>query len=236
MKQLRPVYFALDFEKGEEALHFLQSYQLGGIPVKVGMELFYREGPQIIQQLKENHHPVFLDLKLHDIPKTVQRAMANLARLGVDVVNVHAQGGSDMIQAAREGLEQVDESQRPLLLAVTILTSSDAGMIQNELLLSRSLESMVVHYAEMAEQNGADGVVCSVKESRLIKEAAGKEFYTLTPGIRLPSGEMHDQKRVATPEEAKKEQSNSIVVGRAIRDAKDPRHAYETVKEAFTNG
>ncbi|MGP4078143.1 orotidine-5'-phosphate decarboxylase [Halobacillus sp. K22] len=236
MKQLHPVYFALDFETGADALHFLKSYQLEGIPVKVGMELFYREGPAIIRQLKENHHPVFLDLKLHDIPKTVQRAMANLARLGVDVVNVHAQGGSDMIEAARDGLEQEDESKRPLLLAVTILTSSDAAMIQNELLLSHSLESMVVHYAEMAKQNGADGVVCSVKESRLIKEAAGEEFYTLTPGIRLPSGETHDQKRVATPEEAKKEQSNSIVVGRAIRESEDPRHTYETMKEAFTHG
>ncbi|MBH0229082.1 orotidine-5'-phosphate decarboxylase [Halobacillus yeomjeoni] len=236
MKKLHPVYFALDFPTGKEALTFIQKNELEGIPLKVGMELFYKEGSSIIQQLKENKHPIFLDLKLHDIPVTVQRAMANLARLDVDVVNVHAQGGGKMIEAARLGLEQGSDEERPLLLAVTILTSTDETMVGEELMLKKSLDEMVTHYSRLASENGADGVVCSVRESAAIKQALDRSFMTLTPGIRLPGNDSHDQKRIATPADAKRAESDSIVVGRSIRDAENPRHTYELLKEEFIHG
>ncbi|KHE71202.1 orotidine-5'-phosphate decarboxylase [Halobacillus sp. BBL2006] len=232
MKSLQPVYFALDFETGEEALNFLQAHQLKSIPVKVGMELFYREGPEMIQKLKEDGHSIFLDLKLHDIPETVCRAMRNLAKLDVDVVNVHAQGGSTMMEAAKKGLEEGAKAERPLLLAVTILTSTDQTMVEKELLLDRPVSEIVEHYGELAEKSGADGVVCSVEEAALIKEYTN--LYALTPGIRLEGSETHDQKRVATPMAALERGSDSIVVGRAIRDAEDPYATYQQIKEEFT--
>ncbi|TGB04978.1 orotidine-5'-phosphate decarboxylase [Halobacillus salinus] len=231
MKQLQPVYFALDFPSGEEALAFLDENGLEGIPVKVGMELFYREGADMIKALKERNHSIFLDLKLHDIPVTVERAMRNLAGLGVDVVNVHAQGGAEMMRSAVRGLEDGSE-ERPVLLAVTILTSSDQQMMEEELLLREQLMDVVRHYTELAKKSGVDGVVCSVHEADLVKNI---EMLALTPGIRLEEGQSHDQKRVATPEFARLKGSDSIVVGRAIRDSKNPLGTYNKIKEAFSN-
>ncbi|RWZ60666.1 orotidine-5'-phosphate decarboxylase [Halobacillus fulvus] len=233
MKKLEPVYFALDFEDGETALQFLKEHGLHGIPVKVGMELFYREGPSIVKQLKEQGHNIFLDLKLHDIPETVRRAMRNLAHLGVDVVNVHAQGGTEMMKAARKGLEEASGDARPLLLAVTVLTSMDRRVLEKELRLDRSVADAVSHYGDLAIESGVDGVVCSVEEAGLIKRK--EKLLALTPGIRLSDGDRHDQKRVATPEVASDQGSDSIVVGRAIRDAKHPKATYLHIKEAFEN-
>ncbi len=233
MSQLKTVYFALDFETGIEAVQFLKKHRLEGIPVKVGMELFYREGAEVINQLKQQGHDIFLDLKLHDIPETVRRSMRNIAKLEVDVVNVHAQGGKTMMRAAKEGLEEGAQGKRPVLLAVTMLTSSDQTMVEEELLLSHKLPEVVRHFAEIAEKSGMDGVVCSVEEAELVKTHTN--LLTLTPGIRLNGGETHDQKRVATPEVANEKGSDAIVVGRAIREADDPAAAYEQIKEAFHN-
>ncbi|MGP4059748.1 orotidine-5'-phosphate decarboxylase [Halobacillus sp. H74] len=233
MSQLKTVYFALDFETGIEAVQFLKKHRLEGIPVKVGMELFYREGPEVITQLKQQGHDIFLDLKLHDIPETVRRSMRNIAKLDVDVVNVHAQGGTTMMRAAKEGLEEGAQGKRPLLLAVTMLTSSDQTMVEEELLLSHKLPEVVRHFAEIAEKSGMDGVVCSVEEAELVKTHTN--LLTLTPGIRPNGGETHDQKRVATPEVAHEKGSDAIVVGRAIREADNPAAAYEQIKEAFHN-
>ncbi|MCA0969340.1 orotidine-5'-phosphate decarboxylase [Halobacillus litoralis] len=231
MKKLQPVYFALDFPTGEEALDFLEKHHLNGIPVKVGMELYYREGAVILQVLKSRGHSIFLDLKLHDIPATVGRTMKNLANLDVDVVNVHAQGGSEMMRQAVQGLE-ASEKERPVLLAVTMLTSSDQKMVERELLLEREIGEVVSHYTELAKNSGVDGVVCSVHEAEQVRESG---MLALTPGIRLDASDSHDQKRVATPHVAKVQGSHSIVVGRAIRDAEDPYTTYHQIKEAFSN-
>lgn len=231
MKKLKPLYFALDFQTGKEALDFLKRNDLTGIPVKVGMELFYKEGPAIIHQLKEMEHEIFLDLKLHDIPETVRRAMRNLASMKVDVVNVHAQGGEDMMKAAKIGLEEGAQGHVPILLAVTVLTSSDQQMLKEQLLINRPLAEVVKHYGMRAEKCGVDGVVCSVEEAGIIKKHT--TLAALTPGIRLAGGENHDQKRVATPEKARKNGSDAMVVGRAIRDAENPGDIYKTIKEAF---
>ncbi|SFJ94017.1 orotidine-5'-phosphate decarboxylase [Halobacillus dabanensis] len=234
MKKIQPIYFALDFENAETALSFLDKNDLSGIPVKVGMELYYREGPRIIEQLKSRGHDIFLDLKLHDIPETVRRSMRNLAKLDVDVINVHAQGGGDMIKAAKRGLEEGASDEVPVLLAVTMLTSTDQKMLEQDLLLKESLINVVHHYSKLAEINGADGVVCSVEEAAMIKQQT--RLLALTPGIREKNGGRQDQKRVATPVEALEKGSDSIVVGRAIRDAEDPQATYTKMKEAFTYG
>ncbi|MGR9050228.1 orotidine-5'-phosphate decarboxylase [Halobacillus faecis] len=231
MKKLKPLYFALDFQTGNEALDFLERNHLTGIPVKVGMELFYKEGPTVIHQLKEKGHEIFLDLKLHDIPETVRRAMRNLASLEVDVVNVHAQGGEDMMKAAKIGLKEGAQGQVPVLLAVTVLTSSDQQMLKDQLLIDHPLAEVVKHYGMRAEKCGVDGVVCSVEEAGIIKKNTG--LAALTPGIRLDGGEQHDQKRVATPEKARVTGSDAMVVGRAIRDAENPLEMYKKIKEAF---
>ncbi|MBX0356510.1 orotidine-5'-phosphate decarboxylase [Halobacillus sp. Nhm2S1] len=231
MKKLKPLYFALDFQTGNEALDFLECHHLTAIPVKVGMELFYKEGPSIIHRLKENGHEIFLDLKLHDIPETVRRAMRNLASMNVDVVNVHAQGGEDMMKAAKIGLEEGAHNHVPVLLAVTVLTSSDQQMLNEQLLIEHPLAEVVKHYGMGAEKCGVDGVVCSVEEAGIIKKNTG--LVTLTPGIRLAGGEHHDQKRVATPEKARINGSDAMVVGRAIRDAENPQRMYRKIKEAF---
>ncbi|MFD2925457.1 orotidine-5'-phosphate decarboxylase [Halobacillus naozhouensis] len=235
-RYLQPLYLALDLQDRSQALDFLEQHQLQDIPVKVGMELFYREGPGLIEELAKQGHPIFLDLKLHDIPTTVKRAMSNLAKLDVDVVNVHAQGGKHMIEAAREGLEQSSRGKRPLLLAVTQLTSTDETMLHNELLVKEKMTDVVAHYAELAHQSGADGVVCSVHEVETIKQTCGNSFLTLTPGIRRSTGVLHDQKRAATPVEAGEIGSDSIVVGRSITQANNPLAAYQTIKEEFENG
>ncbi len=231
LKKLKPLYFALDFQTGDEALDFLERHHLTGIPVKVGMELFYKEGPSIIHRLKENGHEIFLDLKLHDIPETVRRAMRGLASMNIDVVNVHAQGGEEMMRSAKLGLEEGAQDHVPILLAVTILTSSDQKMLEEELLIDHPLTDVVKHYGTRADKCGVDGAVCSVEEAEIIKKHTA--LAALTPGIRLPGGEKHDQKRVATPEKARENGSDAMVVGRAIRDAEKPGEMYRKIKEAF---
>lgn len=231
----KPIFLALDFENGLNALHFLKENQLNGIPVKVGMELFYREGPPIILTLKEQGHPIFLDLKLHDIPNTVKNAMRNLSSLGVDVVNVHAAGGKEMMQAAQEGLElgRTNGAKKPVLLAVTQLTSTSEQSLQDELLISASMNETILHYANLARQAGVEGVVCSVHEANLIHEKCGSHFYTVTPGIRLTHGSHHDQVRVGTPALAREKDADALVIGRSVTQATNPREAYHLAKKEW---
>lgn len=221
---------ALDFDSEEKAFDFLGKLDRS-VHVKVGMELYYKEGPALIAKLKEQGYSIFLDLKLHDIPNTVKSAMKVLATLGVDMVNVHAAGGKRMMEAALAGLEEGTPrgQQRPALIAVTQLTSTDEQQVREEQLIDVPLEQSVLHYAKLAKSAGLDGVVCSVQEAKVIEEACGKEFLKVTPGIRLAEGNVHDQKRVATPAVARKEGSTHIVVGRAITGAEEPREAYEMV-------
>ncbi|WP_163536742.1 orotidine-5'-phosphate decarboxylase [Gracilibacillus sp. YIM 98692] len=231
----QPFFLALDFQDGETVKQFIKKNQLEGVSVKVGMELFYREGPSIIEWLKEHHHPIFLDLKLHDIPTTVEKAMFNLASLGVDMVNVHAAGGSEMIQAARQGLEAGAKTQIPKLLAVTVLTSMDESVLQEELYVKQPLEDAVKRLAYLSKKSGAAGVVCSAHESKLIKETCGDTFLTVTPGIRLADSSQDDQKRVATPRLAKRNGADYLVIGRSITQSKDPKQSYQRVVEEWNN-
>ena len=221
----KDVIVACDFPSAGETLAFLD--KLGPVRpfVKIGMELYYAEGPQIVRALKERGHKVFLDLKLHDIPNTVRKAMAVLSRLGADIVNVHAAGTGAMMAAALEGLTRPDGT-RPLLIAVTQLTSTDEETMQRELLISRSMPETVMHYARNARAAGLDGVVCSPLEAAKVHEACGEGFLTVTPGVRFAEGDRGDQKRVTTPGEAKKIGSDYIVVGRPITAASDPAAAY----------
>lgn len=228
------IYLALDFPTWNEADTFLNDNQLHGVPVKVGMELFYREGISVIEKLKENNHPIFLDLKLHDIPTTVMRAMRNLAKLEVDFVNVHALGGSDMIKRAKEGLTSSTHDTK--LLAVTILTSMDEMTMNNDLRLLGTVDENVLHLAKISEQSGADGVVCSVHEAKAIKEACSSQFMTMTPGIRLADSNDDDQRRVATPQFARRNGSTSLVIGRSITKANNPKEAYERALKEWENG
>ncbi|MBL3647246.1 orotidine-5'-phosphate decarboxylase [Bacillus vallismortis] len=231
MKNNLPI-IALDFATAEETLAFLAPFQQGPLFVKVGMELFYQEGPSIVKQLKERNCELFLDLKLHDIPTTVNKAMKRLAGLGVDLVNVHAAGGKKMMQAALEGLEEGTPAgqKRPSLIAVTQLTSTSEQMMKDELLIEKPLIDTVVHYSKLAEESGLDGVVCSVHEAKAIYEAVSPTFLTVTPGIRLSEDAANDQIRVATPAIAREKGSSAIVVGRSITKAKDPVKAYEAVR------
>lgn len=225
---------ALDVSSKVEVIEFLEQFN-EKLFVKVGMELYYQEGPAIIQTIKEMGHDIFLDLKLHDIPNTVKSAMKGLAKLGVNLVNVHAAGGSHMMQAAMEGLIEGTPAgqERPALIAVTQLTSTTEEQMQKEQNILTSLDASVINYAVLAKEAGLDGVVCSVLEAKDIEEACGKEFFKVTPGIRLAGGESHDQKRVATPDFAKSEGSTQIVVGRAITKAENPVEAYHTVKQLW---
>src|SRR5690625_532831 len=217
------MYIALDFPTWNEVQQFLLTNDLDGVPVKVGMELFYREGPKVIEALKERNHPIFLDLKLHDIPTTVMRAMRNLAALEVDYVNVHAFGGSEMIKRAKEGLQSTSSSSHATkLLAVTILTSMDEEMMQRDLRLPGDVEDNVIHLAKIAQDSGADGVVCSVHEVKKIKQHCSSVFLTMTPGIRLSTTDQDDQKRIATPQIAKEIGTDAIVIGRSITRASEP--------------
>lgn len=231
MKNNLPI-IALDFASAEETLAFLAPFQQEPLFVKVGMELFYQEGPSIVKQLKERNCELFLDLKLHDIPTTVNKAMKRLAGLGVDLVNVHAAGGKKMMQAALEGLEEgtLSGKKRPSLIAVTQLTSTSEQMMKNELLIEKPLIDTVVHYSKLAEESGLDGVVCSVHEAKAIYQAVSPSFLTVTPGIRMSEDAANDQIRVATPAIAKEKGSSAIVVGRSITKAKDPVKAYEAVR------
>ncbi|AKI92008.1 MULTISPECIES: orotidine-5'-phosphate decarboxylase [Bacillus] len=231
MKNNLPI-IALDFASAEETLAFLAPFQQEPLFVKVGMELFYQEGPSIVKQLKERNCELFLDLKLHDIPTTVNKAMKRLASLGVDLVNVHAAGGKKMMQAALEGLEEGTPAgkKRPSLIAVTQLTSTSEQIMKDELLIEKSLIDTVVHYSKQAEESGLDGVVCSVHEAKAIYQAVSPSFLTVTPGIRMAEDAANDQVRVATPAIAREKGSSAIVVGRSITKAEDPVKAYKAVR------
>lgn len=222
---------ALDFPSKKEAFEFLDKFN-EPIYVKIGMELFYKEGPEIIRKIKERGHGIFLDLKLHDIPNTVKSAMRNLASLDVDMVNVHAAGGKKMMAAAIEGLEEGSvNGKRPLCIAVTQLTSTGPEMLKDELLIEKDLAETAAHYAFMAKEAGLDGVVCSVHESEKIHRVCGEEFLTVTPGIRPAGSSKDDQVRIATPAYAKEQGSNYIVVGRPITQAEDCVEAYRKIRE-----
>lgn len=226
---------ALDFPKKEDVFHFLSNFNEQSLFVKIGMELYLQEGPDIVLQVKEMGHEIFLDLKLHDIPNTVKSAMKGLARLGVDLVNVHAAGGINMMEAALEGLEAgtIAGQKRAKLIGVTQLTSTTEEQMKQEQKINLSLLDSVLHYAKITKQAGLDGVVCSVHEASRIGEVCGDEFLRVTPGIRLKGGEVHDQKRIATPDGARKDGSSLIVVGRAITKAQDPVRAYKKVFELW---
>lgn len=230
-----PLIIALDFPNKNEVMNFLSQFSNEKLFVKVGMELFYREGPSIISELKEMNHSIFLDLKLHDIPNTVKNAMKRLATLGVDLVNVHAAGGSIMMEAALEGLEAGTSSgvKRPKCIAVTQLTSTSEAVMQQELLIGRRLEDVVLHYASLAKKSGLDGIVCSALEANLVREKLGGSFLTVTPGIRMNSDSKDDQKRVVTPKLARELGASAIVVGRSITKAQDPLKAYKLMKSAW---
>lgn len=226
---------ALDFANRNEVEHFLKPFSGRQLFVKVGMELFYQEGPSILHLLKDSGHDIFLDLKLHDIPNTVKSAMKGLARLECDLVNVHAAGGKEMMMAALEGLETGTPAgrKRPACIAVTQLTSTSEEQMRKEQLITASLKDSVLHYASLAQEAGLDGVVCSAWEAVSIREKLGQNFYMVTPGIRMESDQTADQKRVATPEFARNAGVTSIVVGRSITRAADPLKSYEQWMEAW---
>ncbi|WP_342525878.1 orotidine-5'-phosphate decarboxylase [Chryseomicrobium sp. FSL W7-1435] len=228
----RPI-IALDFATPQEVQGFLRNFSQQ-LYVKVGMEYYLQNGPDVIRSLKEQGHSIFLDLKLHDIPTTVHKAMKGLAGLGVDMVNVHAAGGIEMMRAAKEGLIEGSSSEVPKLIAVTQLTSTTELQMQQDQLIQSSLLESVLHYASCAHKASLDGVVCSVHESTMLREKLGSEFYKVTPGIRLAGGEQHDQKRVATPADAKTLGSTHIVVGRAITASSDPVAAYHQIKQEWS--
>ena len=226
------VIIALDFPSAKDVYAFLDKFQEEKPFVKIGMELFYAEGPDIVRQIKARGHKIFLDLKLHDIPNTVKSAMRVLSRLDVDMVNLHAAGTIDMMRAALEGLTREDGT-RPLLLAVTQLTSTSEERMQKELLINAAMPDTVKHYAYNAFIAGLDGVVCSPLEAALVKEACGKSFATVTPGIRFADSAADDQSRVMTPEKARLNGSDYIVVGRPITRAADPVAAYRRCMKEF---
>lgn len=228
----KDVIIACDFADRKEVFAFLDRFEDKKPFVKIGMELFYAEGPQIVRDIKARGHKIFLDLKLHDIPNTVKKAMKVLSSLDVDMCNVHAAGTSRMMKAAIEGLTRPDGS-RPLLIAVTQLTSTDAEIMEKELLIKEPLEDVVAHYAKNAAESGLDGVVCSPLEAKKVHNACGSCFLTVTPGVRFADGEIADQKRVMTPAQAKAEGSDYIVVGRPVTQAADPVAAYMRCVEEF---
>ena len=228
----KDVIVALDFDGREKTLAFLDRLTGEKPFVKIGMELFYSEGPSIVREIRARGHKIFLDLKLHDIPNTVKKAMAALSALDVDIVNVHAAGTGAMMSAALAGLTRPDGT-RPLLIAVTQLTSTDQDMLEKELWIEKPMEEVVLHYAEIASIVGLDGVVCSPLEAGGIHERCGKNFLTVTPGVRFAGGDAGDQKRVTTPAKAKELGSDYIVVGRPITQAEDPVAAYRRCVAEF---
>ena len=230
------VIIALDFKDRAETFAFLDKFTEEKPFVKIGMELFYGEGPDIVREIKERGHNIFLDLKLHDIPMTVKKAMKNLALLGVDMTNVHAAGTIEMMKYALEGLEEGAREagrERALLIAVTQLTSTSEERMQKELLIGASINDAIVKYAENTKAAGLDGVVCSPLEAKMVKDACGKGFLTVTPGIRYPGAEVQDQVRVTSPSDAKAIGTDYIVVGRPITKAEDPVAAYRKVCADF---
>ena len=228
----KDVIVACDFSSKEQVFTFLDKFTGRKPFVKIGMELYYAEGPEIVRQIKARGHKIFLDLKLHDIPNTVKKAMAVLSGLDVDMCNVHAAGTSAMMRAALEGLTRPDGS-RPLLIAVTQLTSTDEDSMKRELLIDRPLDQVVMSYARTAKEAGLDGVVCSPLEAGKVHQACGEGFVTVTPGVRFADGDVGDQKRVTTPEKARELGSDYIVVGRPITAAADPVAAYERCVKEF---
>ena len=228
----KDVIIACDFESAEKTFAFLDKFTGRKPFVKIGMELYYAEGPSIVREIKKRGHKIFLDLKLHDIPNTVKKSMAVLSRLDVDMTNLHAAGTKRMMEAAIEGLTRPDGS-RPMLIAVTQLTSTDQESMENDLLIHEPIDKVVMHYAHNAMEAGLDGVVCSPLEAGKVHDTCGKDFVTVTPGVRFADGDIGDQKRVMTPAEAKKIGSDYIVVGRPITAAADPVAAYERCVAEF---
>ena len=228
----KDVIIALDFDSREKTLAFLDRFTEEQPFVKVGMELFYAEGPAIVREIRRRGHRIFLDLKLHDIPNTVKKAMASLSRLDVDMTNLHAAGTIDMMKAALEGLTRPDGT-RPMLLAVTQLTSTSEERMQRELLIQAPINDTIVQYARNAKEAGLDGVVCSPLEAGMVKEACGTDFVTVTPGVRFADGAKGDQVRVTTPARAAEIGTDYIVVGRPITEAADPVGAYRRCVKEF---
>ncbi len=230
----KDVIVACDFASAQAVYEFLDRFTGRKPFVKIGMELFYAEGPDIVRQIKARGHKIFLDLKLHDIPNTVKKAMAVLSGLDVDIVNLHAAGTAAMMEAALEGLTRPDGT-RPLLIAVTQLTSTDQQSMERDLLIHEPMTEVVMHYAGTAKRAGLDGVVCSPMEAQAVHDRCGRDFLTVTPGVRFADGDKGDQKRVMTPAEAKKIGSDYIVVGRPITAADDPVAAYERCLAEFVD-
>ncbi len=228
----KDVIVACDFASAEQTFAFLDKFTGRKPFVKIGMELYYAEGPQIVKQIKARGHKIFLDLKLHDIPNTVKKAMAVLSNLDVDITNLHAAGTTAMMKAALEGLTRSDGT-RPLLIAVTQLTSTDQQAMENDILIHQPIDQVVMHYAKTAKNAGLDGIVCSPLEAGKVHDSCGASFLTITPGVRFADGEVGDQKRVMTPAQAKEIGSDYIVVGRPITAAVDPVAAYERCVSEF---
>lgn len=228
----KDVIIACDFESKEKVLNFLDKFEGKKPFVKIGMELYYAEGPEIVKEIKKRGHKIFLDLKLHDIPNTVKKSMAVLSRLDVDMCNLHAGGTINMMKAALEGLTRPDGS-RPLLIAVTQLTSTDEESMKKDLLIDKPIDEVVMHYAKNTMLAGLDGVVCSPLEAGKVHSVCGDNFITVTPGVRLEGGDVGDQKRVTTPKKARELGSDYIVVGRPITASEDPVKAYEQCIREF---
>jgi len=230
----KDVIVACDFASAEAVFEFLDKFEGKKPFVKIGMELFYAAGPEIVREIKRRGHKIFLDLKLHDIPNTVKKSMAVLSGLDVDMTNLHASGTVRMMEAALEGLTRPDGT-RPILIAVTQLTSTDQESMENDLLIKEPIDKVVMHYAANAKRAGLDGVVCSPLEAGKVHDTCGADFVTVTPGVRFADGDIGDQKRVMTPAEAKKIGSDYIVVGRPITAAADPVAAYERCVAEFVD-
>ena len=230
----KDVIVACDFASREATLAFLDKFTGRKPFVKIGMELYYAEGPDIVREIKARGHKIFLDLKLHDIPNTVKKAMNVLSRLDVDITNLHAAGATAMMQGALEGLTRPDGT-RPLLIAVTQLTSTDQETLERDLMIHAPIDEVVMHYAETAKNAGLDGIVCSPLEAGKVHDKCGKNFLTITPGVRFADGDVGDQKRVMTPAAAKEIGSDYIVVGRPITAAADPVAAYERCVAEFVD-
>ena len=228
----KDVIVACDFASAEQTFKFLDKFTGRKPFVKIGMELYYAEGPSIVREIKARGHKIFLDLKLHDIPNTVKKAMAVLSNLDVDITNLHAAGTTAMMQGALEGLTRPDGT-RPLLIAVTQLTSTDQEAMERDILIKEPIDQVVMHYAKTAKNAGLDGIVCSPLEAGKVHDSCGKDFLTITPGVRFADGDVGDQKRVMTPAQAKDIGSDYIVVGRPITAAADPVAAYERCVAEF---
>ncbi len=232
----KDVIVACDFSSKEETIKFLSMFENEDRKpfVKIGMELFYSEGPDIVREIKSRGHKIFLDLKLHDIPNTVEKSMRVLSGLDVDMTNLHAAGTKNMMTAALKGLTRADGT-RPLLIAVTMLTSTDQESMERDILIDKPIDEVVMQYALNAKECGLDGVVCSPHESKKVHGACGEKFLTVTPGVRFADGDIGDQKRVMTPEKAKEAGSDFIVVGRPITQAADPVAAYKRCVKEFVD-